>query len=812
MGLSSGKGFKGESGKNTTARVIARRNADSEAPAPSPGAAGAGGARGAVVARAGRGRAAAPTRSTPRRPTDPRAQATAPGPRPPERPSARAPCPRRVRPPPPPPPRGSTRGRRALRSGLCAADPGPPPGLLRGARNDSGGRGPRPPAPHRAGTQRALPGRSAAELSLCGVDGAARSPRQTGAPGRRPHAHSPLPSGCAASPAPAAPSGLPPAPAPLPCTARPCAPGAGGGRSPAGPGPGGAEPSGRGASLGPPLPRAGGARGKLRRTWGPSRPPAPRPRVCDGPRPPWAPARTPGVAMGPRVSREPVGAGRGEASQRADPAGGAEVGGCHLPAWKETSCGGGGGGFCAQTCASSGTRSALGPELRASGAREPRGAPKDRWAAGPEPRASASRVPAPLRAGIVAGEGLAVPGRGPGPFHGLLGASRPRPRGGAAPAPLGSDLGCLVHPILGSYEQGAQGPGSENGLVLGAPPRPSGSLEPTLQPVPGTLLPPRPTESVVPLGGRSPPGSALTRLPSTAGLADPGAGAAHGGPWERGGRPKGDEACERGRGSALGSARGRPARRVLGPAPWPEGSMGRVPAPAQGAAPAWPHGAPHHPDTRPCLAQPEGPCAPRAPSWATSLSPGDIESRPRCPTDCAKVWGSQPHPRRRELPSARVPGAPSWHVGVSEGPRALQREQGPRAPEPVVWQRSSRPLPRARGGGQVGAPGAREGAGGTRSCSPERSGPGRGSAAPLAPTLAGTWPGGPHVGLRDLQGLSPSVPGTRGCVGRAGAGGPVNAVPPCERPQPPAVSPARRTGPARGAPHSGAPARAAASA
>lgn len=113
-------------------------------------------------------------------------------------------------------------------------------------------------------------------------------------------------------------------------------------------------------------------------------------------------------------------------------------------------------------------------------------------------------------------------------------------------------------------QRGARGPGSENGLVLGAPPRPSGSLGPTLQPVPGTLVhpslrvtlghpggsrqgsgdsqlpdpgrehdmktspeeawPPRLTESAVPLGGRSLPGS-VCDTPALHG--------GPGGPWGR---------------------------------------------------------------------------------------------------------------------------------------------------------------------------------------------------------------------------------------------------------------------------------------
>lgn len=262
--------------------------------------------------------------------------------------------------------------------------------------------------------------------------------------------------------------------------------------------------------------------------------------------------------------------------------------------------------------------------------------------------------------------------------------------------------------------------------------------------------------------------------------------------------------ASRGRGSLPRAGARRPSGHAFAwiHCPRPEGSVGRVPAPAQGAAPP-----PGHAPL---------PGTPRAPSWATSLSPGDVESRPHCPTDCAKVWGSQPRPRRRELPSAHVPRAPTRHVGVSEGPRL---SSGNRAPRPLsLWFGSGAPGPCPRLGeeGRWGrpepllvpcCPGGRagEGAGGAWSCSPERAGPGRGSAAPPAPPspLDGTWPGGPHVGLRDPQGQSPSVPGTRGCVGRAGAGGPVNAVPPCERPQPPAVSPARRTGPAWGAPHPG---------
>ena len=153
-------------------------------------------------------------------------------------------------------------------------------------------------------------------------------------------------------------------------------------------------------------------------------------------------------------------------------------------------------------------------------------------------------------------------------------------------------------------QRGARGPGSENGLVLGAPPRPSGSLGPTLQPVPGTLVhpslretpghpggsrqgsgdsqlpdpgrehdmktspeeawPPRLTESAVPLGGRSLPGSVCDTP------------ALHGGPWEqvrpaeprREGRARGREGWA---GPAVQGGRCRQGTQ----APVPGGHMGR---------------------------------------------------------------------------------------------------------------------------------------------------------------------------------------------------------------------------------------------
>lgn len=126
-----------------------------------------------------------------------------------------------------------------------------------------------------------------------------------------------------------------------------------------------------------------------------------------------------------------------------------------------------------------------------------------------------------------------------------------------------------------------------------------------------------------------------------------------------------------------------------------------VPGPraAWGASRHQPREQPHRPDTRPCLAHPgppAGPCPGRLATLRAALAAP--RTAPRC-------GDHSPVPGDGSSPPPTFPGRPHGTWG-QRGTRALQREQGPPAPEPVVWQRSPRPLPQARGGGQVGAPGA----------------------------------------------------------------------------------------------------------